>query len=146
MKNSVIPKRMVCQTALLVGASLFSTVGAYAETIKLNANVTQQREIVVKGVVKDKTGETIPGANIVVKGTTNGTVTDIDGNFSLSVPANGTLEVSYIGYKSQEIAVGNQTTLDIVLASNVEELDEVVVTALGIKREKESLRLCYAGN
>ncbi len=139
MKNSVIPKRMVCQTALLVGASLFSTVGAYAETIKLNANVTQQREIVVKGVVKDKTGETIPGANIVVKGTTNGTVTDIDGNFSLSVPANGTLEVSYIGYKTQEIAVGNQTTLDIVLASNVEELDEVVVTALGIRREKKAL-------
>lgn len=100
--------------------------------------VTQQRE--VKGVVKDKTGETIPGANVVVKGTTIGVVTDIDGNFTITVPNDQTvLEVSFIGYQTQEIPVGNQNNVDVVLSSTVEELDEVVVTALGIKREKKAL-------
>ena len=100
--------------------------------------VAQQRE--VKGVVKDKTGETIPGANVVVKGTTIGVVTDPDGNFTITVPNDQTvLEVSFIGYQTQEIPVGNQNNVDVVLSSTVEELDEVVVTALGIKREKKSL-------
>lgn len=100
--------------------------------------VSQQRNLT--GVVKDKSGETIPGANILVKGTTNGVVTDIDGNFTISVPGNNAiLVVSFIGYKTQEFPVGKNTSLDVILSSTVEQLDEVVVTALGIKREKKAL-------
>ncbi len=98
----------------------------------------QARE--VKGVVKDRIGETIPGANVVIKGTNQGVVTDFDGNFSISVPNdNPILVVSFIGYQTQEFAVGNKDYMDIILSSNVEELDEVVVTALGIRREKKAL-------
>lgn len=100
--------------------------------------VTQQRE--VKGVVKDRTGETIPGANIVLKGSTTGVITDIDGNFAISVPSkDAVLVVSFIGYLAQEVTVGEKNFIEFILNSNVEELDEVVVTALGIKREKKAL-------
>ena len=89
----------------------------------------------VKGTVVDATGEPIIGANIMVKGTTNGCITDIDGNFSLS-NAKGTLVVSFIGYKSQEIVVkGNETNLKVVLAEDSEMLDEVVVVGYGTQKK-----------
>lgn len=89
----------------------------------------------VKGVVVDATGEPVIGANIMVKGTTNGTITDIDGNFSLS-NAQGTLVISFIGYKAQEIAVkGNETNLKIVLKEDSELLDEVVVVGYGTQKK-----------
>lgn len=92
------------------------------------------------GSVKDINGEIIIGANILVKGTTNGTITDIDGNFSLSeVPENATLVISYIGYTTQELAVKNAKSFHIRLKEDSETLEEVVVTALGIKREEKAL-------
>lgn len=92
----------------------------------------------VKGVVVDATGEPIIGANVMVKGTTNGTITDIDGNFSLS-NVKGTLVVSFIGYKSQEVVVkGTETSLKIVLKEDSELLEEVVVVGYGTMK-KESL-------
>lgn len=98
------------------------------------------QNITVKGVVKDGTGETVIGGSVVVKGTSNGTVTDIDGNYTLSnVPANGILEFSYIGMKTQTINVNGKTVINVTLVEDAQALDEVVVTALGLKREQKAL-------
>lgn len=101
--------------------------------------VVQQKKNTVTGVVLDPTGMPVIGANIMVKGTTSGTITDMDGKFSLDVDKDATLVISYIGFASQEIKVGNQTKLSIALKEDSEALDELVVTALGIKREEKAL-------
>lgn len=90
----------------------------------------------VSGNIKDKSGENLPGVNIIIKGTTAGTSTDFDGNYTISVPANATLVVSYIGYFDKEISVGENTTLNVVLEMSTKSLDEVVIVAYGtqIKR------------
>ena len=93
----------------------------------------------VSGVVLDKKGESIIGASVLVKGTSNGTVTDLDGRFSLNVSVGDILEFSYVGYAAQSVTVKNATPLDIVLSEDAQALDEVVVTALGIKREAKAL-------
>ncbi|WP_462248194.1 SusC/RagA family TonB-linked outer membrane protein [Ekhidna sp.] len=92
----------------------------------------------VSGKVTDDAGEGLPGVNVVIKGTTTGVTTDLDGNFRLSVEDGATLVFSYIGFTTQEIAVGSRTTVDVTM-SGVTELQEVVVTALGITKEKASL-------
>ena len=79
-------------------------------------NPIVQQSKVVKGVVVDKSGEPVIGANVVVKGTTNGSITDLDGNFSISdVPANAVLEISYIGYKTQTVEVKGQSSIQVTL-------------------------------
>ena len=93
----------------------------------------------ISGTIKAENGETLIGATILEKGTTNGTVTDIDGKFTLKVGADATIQVSYTGYEAQEIAVGNQTIFDIVLSQAAIALDNIVVTALGIKKEEKAL-------
>lgn len=97
--------------------------------------VTAQTQ--VRGTVVDDSGEPVIGATIQVKGASLGTVTDIDGNFTLSAPANGTLVISYVGYQTQEVPVTANPR--IVLVQDTELLEEVVVTALGIQRQKRSL-------
>lgn len=98
--------------------------------------VAQTRK--VTGIIKDATGEPVIGANVVVAGTTNGTISDIDGAFSLDVPADAKLEISYIGYVTQVLAVkGN--TLNVVLREDAQALDEVVITGFGMSQKKESL-------
>lgn len=97
--------------------------------------VQQQNNKRITGVVKDANGEPVIGANIVVKGTTNGTITDMDGNFVLDVPADAVLHVSYIGYSDKEIPVGNQTVLTVSLAEDSRALDEVVVIGYGTARK-----------
>lgn len=96
---------------------------------------------VVKGSVTDaESGESLMGVNIVVKGDPgNGVITDIDGNYSISVNSKDVLVFSYIGMVSQEIAVGSKTTINVALVSDAKLLGEVVVTALGIKRAEKSL-------
>jgi len=98
----------------------------------------QQPKITVKGVVNDAQGAII-GASVSEKGTSNGTVTDIDGNFTLNVASNATLTINYLGYKTAEISVNGKTSFSIVLEENVTELSEVVVTAMGVKTEKRRL-------
>ena len=95
------------------------------------------QEIKVQGVVKDPTGETIIGATVMQKGTNNGTVTDVDGNFTLTVPSNATLTISYIGYATQEIAVNGKTEFSIVLEDDSQALNEVVVVGYGTMDKKE---------
>lgn len=93
----------------------------------------QQVKHTVKGVVEDALGP-IAGANVVEKGTTNGTITDMDGNFTLNVAPNATLVISYIGYKDQEIAVNNKTNIQIKLVEDSQALDEVVVVGYGVQK------------
>ena len=85
------------------------------------------QQITVQGVVKDQTGETVIGASVMEKGTTNGTITGIDGDFSLNMSPNGTLVVSFVGYKTQEVQVKGQKQLQVVLSEDAEMLDEVVI-------------------
>ena len=97
-------------------------------------SILQERSI--NGKVVDPSGEPIIGANVVVKGTTNGTITDIDGNFTLNVPAECTLQVSYIGYNTQEIKVTSSTTnINIKLVEDTETLEEVVVVGYGTQKK-----------
>lgn len=108
---------------LLLG--LFISLGSYAQ------NIT------VKGVVKDsKFGDPIIGASVLQKGTTNGTISDMDGNFMLEVPGGSVVVISYIGYKSQEMTVSGSEPLNVMLSEDMEALDEVVVVgyATGSKR------------
>ena len=93
----------------------------------------------VSGTVNDATGSSIPGVSIVEKGTTNGTTSDINGKYSLKVGANAVLQFSFVGMTSIEEAVNGRSTVDVVMASSAIGLDEVVVTALGIQRDKKTL-------
>lgn len=105
------------------------------EKTTLDNVLTQQREIT--GTVTDAGGP-LPGASVVVKGTTNGTQTDFDGNFTLAVDdENAVLVVSYIGYATQEVVVGNQTTIDVVLEEDASQLEEVVVLGYTTKKKGE---------
>lgn len=98
---------------------------------------TQQNTRKITGIVKDQSGEPVIGANIVEKGTTNGTITDIDGQYSLEVGSNSILVVSYIGYITQEIPVGKNNTLDVLLREDTETLDEVIVIGYGTTKRKD---------
>ncbi|MDR0845120.1 MAG: TonB-dependent receptor [Tannerella sp.] len=95
----------------------------------------QQSRVTVTGVVTDTRGESVIGVNVVEKGTANGIVTDMDGKFSLNVPSNATLVISYIGFSTQEVAVNNRTALTIVLAENSQALEEVVVVGYGTQKK-----------
>jgi len=123
-------------TALAI-VFLFSTAGS-VQALAGNAiqGVNQQQTISVSGSVTDSKGETVIGASLVEKGQkVNGTITDINGNYSLKVQPNATLVVSYIGFKTQEIAVGGKSVIKIVLAENTELLDEVVVVGYGTQKK-----------
>lgn len=95
------------------------------------------QQITVQGVVKDQTGETVIGASVMEKGTTNGTITGIDGDFSLNMSPNGTLVVSFVGYKTQEVQVKGQKQLQVVLFEDAEMLDEVVVIGYGTMKKSD---------
>lgn len=98
----------------------------------------QERSI--SGKITDDSGESVPGANVLLKGTNNGTVTDVDGNFKMTVPNdNAVLVISFIGLKTVEVEVGARSVIDVQMQADVEQLSEVVVTALGVSREKSSL-------
>ena len=101
--------------------------------------VTAQTQKVTGVVISEEDGQPVVGASVLVKGTTLGTITDVDGNFNLSnVPSSAkTLQISYIGMQTQEVVI--KPTLKVVLKSDSQNLDEVVVTAMGIKRSEKSL-------
>ncbi len=101
--------------------------------------LVQQQSKIATGVVVDSFGDPIIGANVVVKGTTHGTITDLDGKFSLEAPMNATLQISYIGFQTQDLIFTGQPSINVQLMDDNQNIDEVVVTALGIKREKKAL-------
>src|SRR5579872_6172700 len=95
---------------------------------------------VVTGTVKDPSGAAVPGANIVVKGTASGTTADADGKYSVEVSGNDVVLIfSFIGFATQEIQVGNQSVIDVAIKEDTSQLQEVVVTALGVSREAKTL-------
>lgn len=100
----------------------------------LNTALPQQSKT-ISGTVTDASGETIPGATITIKGTTTGCITDMDGKFSLEVPGNSILVISYIGYIPQEIQTGNKTVLAITMKENTQALEEVVVVGYGTQKK-----------
>lgn len=91
----------------------------------------------ITGQVKDAHGEPIIGANVIVKGTTNGTITDIDGNFTLEVPENATLVVSYIGFTDRTVRVGKSSEISVMLEEDTQNLDEVVVIGYGTMKKRD---------
>lgn len=94
----------------------------------------------LKGTVKDaKTGELLIGVNIIVEGSQTGTVTDLDGNFVISAPADGTLKISYIGYKTQQVKFSGQKMLDIQLESDSKTIDEIVVVGYSVQKKRDVL-------
>jgi len=101
---------------------------------------TQQSTIQVTGTIIDTTNEPLPGVTIIVKGTQTGAITDLDGKYTIEVPAeNSVLVFSFIGYQTEERPVGNQRVVNITLQEDIHRIDEVVVTALGIKKKEKSL-------
>lgn len=120
--------RSVSKMLLLCSVLLCSYVFAQAQTIT--------------GVVQDLSGEPLIGATVAVKGTTNGTLTDADGKYSISAGSNSVLVVSLIGFKAKEVQVASKTMINVTLEEDTRQLDEVVVTALGVR--KESKKLGYA--
>ncbi|HBO28444.1 MAG TPA: SusC/RagA family TonB-linked outer membrane protein, partial [Leeuwenhoekiella sp.] len=93
----------------------------------------------VKGVVKDPNGVPLGGVTVMIPDSSRGTVTDFDGNFSIQVNSGETLQFSYVGFTKQEVVISNQSLLEIIMAEDAQALDAVVVTALGIKKEKKAL-------
>src|SRR5687767_15148449 len=103
--------------------------------------VTQAQNRTVSGTItSSEDGSPLPGVNVLLKNTTEGTVSDGSGNYSLSVPeSGGTLVFSFIGLVSQEVEIGTQSTINVTMAQDVQQLTEVVVTALGIERNRNEL-------
>ena len=99
--------------------------------MSIQAATTQDGTKTVTGIVLDDQNETMPGVNVVVKGSNTGVVTDIDGNYSILVSSNDILVFSFIGYTTQEIAVGNKTKIDVLLKGDTKYIDEVVVVGYG---------------
>ncbi len=128
--------------ALLICSGFIAThpLAAFAgEEVGIpDVQMVQQQKLTVSGVVKDSTGEPVIGANIREKeNPSNGTITDIDGNFHLSVAAGSTIEISFIGYKTVEVKAEAGKTLDVTLEDDSEMLDEVVVVGYGTMRKKD---------
>ncbi|HEY9185430.1 MAG TPA: SusC/RagA family TonB-linked outer membrane protein [Salegentibacter sp.] len=101
--------------------------------------ITFAQEQTITGTVTDEDGLPLPGVNVLVKGTSAGTQTDFDGNYSITADQGDVLVFSFVGLETAEYPVGNNTTIDVVLQADAAQLEEVVVTALGIQREKKSL-------
>lgn len=117
----------IFRTILTLFLGMLLSVGAYAQQVS------------VKGTVKDQTGESVIGANVLVKGTTNGVITDIDGKFELSANKNDVLVISFVGFTSQEVPVSTGKPLMIILKEDTELLEEVVVLGYGAATRKQDL-------
>lgn len=97
----------------------------------------QTKDRIITGTITDELGEPIIGANVVEKGTTNGSITDIDGKYSLTISENAVLQISYIGYIAQEIRIGNQTNISVQLKEDLQALDEVIIIGYGTAKRKD---------
>nr|WP_233552172.1 carboxypeptidase-like regulatory domain-containing protein [Parabacteroides sp. AF48-14] len=138
-------KRFYVSKAVFLGASMFlASIGMASANPALDASGSvepapvvaspQQAKYTIKGVVEDALGP-IAGANVVEKGTTNGTITDMDGNFTLEVASNAILVVSYIGYQNQEVPVNGKKDFKISLKEDSQALEEVVVVGYGTQKK-----------
>lgn len=126
------------KTVLMMGACSALGLAYPSQTFAVSSNVSEaavQQSKKIQGAVVDASGPVI-GASIMEKGTSNGTVTDLDGNFSLNVKPGATLVVSYVGYKTQQVVVGNNSTIKVLMKEDSKSLDEVVVVGYGVQKKK----------
>ncbi|MAZ25566.1 MAG: hypothetical protein CL868_00635, partial [Cytophagaceae bacterium] len=119
---------MICLATQLVRASPEMVKVAHEEGVLQNT---------ITGTVTDDNGAPLPGASILVKGTTTGTQTDFDGNYSISAESGATLVFSYVGFATQEIVVGAQNSIDVSMAEDAAALEEVVVVGYGTQRKQD---------
>jgi len=105
------------------------------------ASFLYAQDVVISGTVTDEAGDGLPGVNVVKKGTSIGTITDVNGSYQLQIaePENSVLVFSSVGFQSQELAIGTKSSIDIVLTSDITQLDEIVVSAFGLEREAKSI-------
>ncbi|TWJ01687.1 TonB-linked SusC/RagA family outer membrane protein [Mucilaginibacter frigoritolerans] len=140
MKKKLLTCFIVCSSAgaFVAGSAMASAssrhlLAKHAQSLQVKADQT------IKGTVKDESGVSLPGVSVVVKGTTKGTQTDVNGGFTLTANQGDILVFSYIGYNTKEVTIGANAIISVTLVSNASQLDQVVVTALGIKRSQKSL-------
>ncbi len=131
-------KNGILLLALTFVVTIFSPLYALTNHPEYSKAAILQSKQKIEGVVMDEQGEPITGANVIEKGTTNGTVTDIDGKFTLNVSDNATLVISYLGYQQKSIIINEQTFLEIGLMEDTQLLGEIVVVGYGIQK-KENL-------
>ena len=131
--NSRLGKKIIFALALLLGLSPMSGSRTYATDSSQMVAQTQKK---VSGKVVDATGEPLIGVSVSLIGQSGGTITDIDGNYSITVPVNARLKFSYIGYQEQEITISNQNVLNVTLEESSETLEEVVVVGYGTQDRK----------
>ena len=120
---------------LLVSGGVLYSPGAFASSVENMESVQQQTTKKVKGTVSDPTG-TLIGATVIEKGTQNGTVTDLDGNFELNVKPGATLVISYVGHVTKEVVVGQKNEINVSLAEEGTNLNDVVVIGYGTQRRE----------
>lgn len=138
MKENSFKRNRKALTALLLCTGFIAAqpLAVMAEDSVTSVHAVQQQKQTVTGIIKDATGEAIIGASVLEKGTSNGTITDLDGKFTLSVTHNATLVISYIGYQTQELPVVAGKVMDIQMKEDAEMLDEVVVVGYGTTKRK----------
>ncbi len=139
MKYKLYIYRNITRLLVTLILSLFVIPFTFGSDNNPETEIQQQTITVTGTVTAASDGSELPGLSILQKGTTNGTVTNIDGQYSISVPQDAVLVFSFIGFRTQEIEVQGKSQINVAMEENVEALDEVVVTALGIKREEKSL-------
>lgn len=141
-------------TSITVNAndqSIEAVMGQIAKQISVSYTIKGETQVVLtepalqkttpnqkkslKGTVTDTNGEPVIGANIIQKGTTNGVISDLDGNFNIDVTEGSTLEISYIGYRPKEIKVGSKATIAVTLEEDTQALDEIVVVGYGTQKK-----------
>ena len=127
---------LACMLATQLGGVNQASAATGIKAMKTDSPIVQQNQITVTGVVKDANGEPITGAAVVVKGTTNGTITDIDGKYSISVPEGSMLSFSFVGFKTHEVRA-NKTTLNVVMQEEAIGLDEVVAIGYGYVKKRD---------
>ena len=133
MKISILFRNLF---SVIISFAIFLSAGS---VFAANGSAGQQKITISGSVTSASSSQGLPGVSIAVKGTSQGTITDIEGRFTISAPSDATLIFSFIGFTSQEVAVRGRTTINVKLEETTEAIEEVVVTALGIKREEKSL-------
>ena len=136
VKTHVFLKKASLYACLTLFAGMAFTMHLWAS---LSTAIVQQHVKQITGIVKDANGDPVIGANVVQVGSTNGTITDVDGNYSIDCSAQDVLVFSYVGYATQEIAVKNQKQLNVVLKEDTKVLDEVIVIGYGTTTRKSAV-------
>lgn len=138
MKKLILKKQRPKARSLLLFVLLCVLTTATVFANANNENISfEELQSTITGTINDENGSPLPGASVVVKGTTNGTQTDFDGNFTLEAPSDGTLIISYIGYQTREVAINSQSSINVGLIVDASQLDEVVVVGYGTQKKGE---------